>query len=224
MRPKAVLDYDIVLPENADDGTPVAVLLHGRGSHKGDLQALRPVLPDDWAIVTPQAPNPGARWGYGEGWAWYRYLQEDQVDAGTLTDSLTKLETFLAGLDQILGFSPGPVVLGGFSQGGTMSVAYTLSRPGAVIAALNFSGFLAASVEVPTGEAAASATPIFWGHGLSDAAIPFTIAMRGRARLRAAGIPLVSMDYGIGHWIVPDEIHDAMAMVGSIRDQSPHTP
>lgn len=224
MTSKAVLDYDIVLPEDAGDGTPVAVLLHGRGSHKGDLQALRPVVPDDWAVVTPQAPNPGAAWGYGEGWAWYRYIQEDQVDGPSLIDSLARLESFLSGLDDIVGFTPGPVVLGGFSQGGTMSVAYALSRPGAVLAALNFSGFLATAVDVPTGDAAANATPIFWGHGMSDAAIPFTLALRGRQTLSKAGVPLVSMDYGIGHWMVPDEIHDAMAMVGSIRDQSPHIP
>lgn len=213
-----MLDYDILLPESAHDGTPVAVLLHGRGSHKGDLQALGPVIPDDWAIVTPQAPNPGEKWGYGAGWAWYRYSREDEVVAETLTDSLDRLESFLADIDQIVGFKPGLIVLGGFSQGGTMSIAYALSRPGSVLAALNFSGFLAASVDVPTGDDARNATPIFWGHGMSDAAIPFTLALRGRARLREAGVPLVAMDYGIGHWIVPDEIHDAMAMVDSLRD------
>ena len=97
-----------------------------------------------------------------------------------------------------------------------MSVAYALSRPGAVVAALNFSGFVAASVEIPRGQAARDATPIFWGHGLRDANIPFDMAITGRAQLTEAGVPLVAMDYPIGHWMLPDEIHDAVAMIRSL--------
>jgi phospholipase/carboxylesterase len=208
-----MLDFDLHVPEGVGEGATVAVLLHGRGSHKGDLQALTPVLPANWAIITPQGPYPGSDWGYGPGWAWYRYIEEDVVDEGTLGQSLERVHDFLGGLPHLLGFNPGRVVLGGFSQGGTMSVAYSLSHPGAVSAAWNFSGFVAASVVVPEGADATSATPIFWGHGTSDPNIPFALGQKGRDRLSASGVPLVAMDYGIGHWIVPDEIHDAVAMV-----------
>jgi phospholipase/carboxylesterase len=212
----AGLDYDVSVTEGAGDGTTVAVLLHGRGSHKGDLQALGPVLPADWTIVTPQAPFPGMPWGYGPGWAWYRYVGENRLVEETMEESLGLLEDFLGALPETLGFEPGRVVLGGFSQGGTMSIAYAMSHPGAVVAALNFSGFVAANVELPTGEAAASATPIFWGHGTSDPAIPFHMAVSGRDALSAAGVPFVAVDYPIGHWIVPEEIHEAVAMVEAL--------
>lgn len=207
------LDYDLTLPDGAADGTTVAVLLHGRGSHKGDLQALAPVLPDDWALITPQAPYPGAEWGYGPGWAWYRYVAEDRLVPETLERSLTALDGFLDELPRTLGFDPGAIVLGGFSQGGTTSIAYALSRPGRVRAALNFSGFVPDSLELPGGAEAKRATPIFWGHGQQDANIPFELAVRGRDRLKAAGVPLVAMDYAIGHWMLPEEIHDAVAMI-----------
>lgn len=211
-----VLDYDVTVPDGAGEGATVAVFLHGRGSHKGDLQAFGPVLPSDWALVTPQAPYPGADWSYGPGWAWYRYVREDQVVEDTLTHSLAALDSFLRDVHKVVGFTPGRIVLGGFSQGGTMSVAYALSRPGAVVTALNFSGFVPASVVVPTGTEAEAATPIFWGHGTADPNIPFDLALKGRRRLTEAGVPLVAMDYGIGHWIVSDEIHDAVAMVDGL--------
>lgn len=210
------LDFDLTVPDSVGDSATVCVLLHGRGSHKGDLQALAPVLPADWGLITPQAPNPGAEWGYGPGWAWYRYVAEDRVVEATLEASLERLDAFLDALPGILGFVPGAAVLGGFSQGGTMSLAYALGHRGRVKAALNFSGFLADSVHVPEGEAATSATPLFWGHGQRDANIPMALAVRGRARLREAGVPLVTMDYPIGHWMVPDEIHDAVAMIRGI--------
>lgn len=210
------LDYDLTVPTEAEDGTTVAVLLHGRGSHKGDLQALGPVLPEDWALVTPQAPFPGAEWGYGPGWAWYRYVAEDRLVLETLEASLQALDDFLDGLGERVGFVPGRIVLGGFSQGGTMSMAYALSRPDRTAAALNFSGFLAASVDVPTGADAERATPVFWGHGQRDPNIPFELAVRGRATLTEAGVPLVARDYPIGHWMLPDEVHAAVAMVRSL--------
>lgn len=223
------LDYDRMVPDGVGDGATVAVLLHGRGSHKGDLQALAPVLPDGWALVTPQAPFPGAEWGYGPGWAWYRYIAEDRVVKETLETSLAKIDAFLEGLPEIVGFEPGATVLGGFSQGGTSSLAFGLTRPGRVAAVWNFSGFLADGVPLPGGEEEmgrtgdgressereeiASTTPVYWGHGLKDPNIPFHLAERGRERLKGAGVPLVAMDYPVGHWMVPDEIHDAVAMV-----------
>lgn len=205
-----MLDYDLSGPQDASHGQPVAVLLHGRGSDKGDLQGLSQLIPADWTLLTPRAPHAGAPWGYGPGWAWYRYVRDDEVVAETLAESLAELDEFLRALPEILGREPGPLVLGGFSQGGTTSTAYALSRPGPVSAVLNFSGFLEASVDPA---AAADPPPIFWGHGLMDPAIPHSLAVKGRARLAEAGIDVTARDYAIGHWIVPEEIDEAVEMV-----------
>lgn len=214
----AGLEYDLARRDGVGDGSTVAVLLHGRGSHKGDLQALGPVLPTDWTLVTPQAPYPGASWGYGPGWAWYRYVEEDRVVTDTLERSLGLLDDFVGALGDIVDFVPGRLVLGGFSQGGTTSLAFALARPGLLAGVFNFSGFLAAHVDVPDREAATGATPVFWGHGLRDANIPIHLAERGRTRLREAGVPLVTRDYPIGHWMVPEEVHAAVALVENRED------
>ena len=60
-------------------------------------QALRPALPPGWGLVTPQGPHPGHPWGYGPGWAWYRYVEEDRVDALRLEHGPRALDTL--GLD-----------------------------------------------------------------------------------------------------------------------------
>ncbi len=211
-----MLGHDLSLPPTAGDGSTVLVLLHGRGSHRGDLQALRPRIPEAWALVTPQAPHPGHPWGYGPGWAWYRYEGEDRVEQGGLDWSLGLLHRFLTDLPATLGFRPGRTVLGGFSQGGTVSTAYALTHPGAVTGALNLSGMLVDSSAVRPEAAGALRTPLFWAHGLRDAAVPHRLAVKGRARLRAAGAALTERDYDIGHWIDPAEIADAVAFVESL--------
>ena len=209
----STLDFERSGPVDAAAGATVAVLLHGRGSDMHDLQGLRSLLPESWVLVTPQAPFPGADWGYGPGSAWYRYREEDHVYEDTLQESLAKLDAFLAGLPGLVGFEPGRLVIGGFSQGGTVSLAYALSRPGSVAAALNFSGFLASSVDLDETGASPPRTPLFWGHGVADPAIPIALAQKGRNRLRRAGAMLLVRDYRVGHWIVEQEVWDAIAMV-----------
>lgn len=213
-RAAARLEFDLSPGARASDGTTVAVLLHGRGSDEKDLQGLRPLLPEDWTLVTPRAPFSGEPWGYGGGFAWYRYIEDDRVDTDTLHDSLGLLDDFLGALPQSIGVEPQRIVLGGFSQGGTMSLSYALTRPGSVAAALNFSGFLPAQVPVDESGANPPRTPIFWGHGIGDPAIPIGLAEKGRNRLRRAGAELEMRDYSIGHWIVPEEVAAAVAMVG----------
>lgn len=213
-----MLAFDRKGPSDAADGATVAVLLHGRGSHRGDLQALRPLLPRDWVLLTPQAPHPGHPWGYGPGWAWYRYLAEDRLAEAGLEASLIALDAYLAELPAILRLQPGRVILGGFSQGGTVSLTHALTRPGTVDATLVFSGFLPSTPPVTDDALAAVPTPIFWGHGTRDPNIPFALAERGRSRLLAVGADLACHDYDIGHWIDPAEIADAVAFVEGGRE------
>lgn len=214
--PGGTLDFDVSAAPDAGSGTTVAVLLHGRGSDKADLQGLRPLLPRDWVLVTPQAPFPAAQWSYGRGGAWYRYLEEDRLDTETLGTSLDELDQFFAALPELLGLQPGRLVMGGFSQGGTVSLSYALTRPASVAAALVFSGFLPGSLQLDEGGSAPPTTPIFWGHGTRDRMIPIAIAAQGRTRLRSAGAKLRARDYPIGHWIVAEEVEDAVAMVDAL--------
>jgi phospholipase/carboxylesterase len=208
-----MLGFDLSRPRDAGDGATVAVLLHGRGSHRGDLQALRPHLPEDWVLLTPQAPHPGHPWGYGPGWAWYRYLGEDRVEEEGLASSLAALDTLLAELPALVRLRPGRLVLGGFSQGGTVSLAYTLTHAGSATATLVFSGFLVATPSLGDDLLQAVQAPVFWGHGTRDLNIPLALADRGRKRLAAGGVTMEARDYDIGHWIDPEEVGDAVAFV-----------
>lgn len=217
-----MLDFLERVPEDAGDGTPVMVLLHGRGSDMGDLQGLARILPPDVAFVTPQAPHPGGPWGYGPGWAWYRYLGQDRPDADSLKESLKALEGFLGSLPDRLGFRPGPLVLGGFSQGGTTSLAYTLTHPGAAAGVVNLSGFLANVEGLALPLDALAETPLFWAHGTQDPAVPFSLALKGWKAIRAAGGRLEAREYPMGHWVSPEEMEDLQVWLG--REVSGFTP
>ncbi|HEX8394134.1 MAG TPA: alpha/beta fold hydrolase [Longimicrobium sp.] len=209
----SLLRYETAIPAGARDGAPLLVLLHGRGADRFDLLSLAPHLAPDAIVVTPEAPHPGAAWGYGPGWAWYRFLGGTRPDPDSFETSQRLLGEFLAELTDTLPVRPGPLVLGGFSQGGTMSVAYALRNPGAVPFAVNLSGFLADHPTVAATAETVRGTRFFWGHGTMDDAIPFAMGQQGRAALRAAGAELEERDYAMGHGISPDEARDLRAWI-----------
>ena len=203
-----MLKYEQVVPENVADGAPLVVLLHGRGADRFDLLSLAPVVAPDAVVVTAEAPHSGLPWGYGPGWAWYRFLGGAAPEPESFALSQQALAEFLAALPGRLPVRTGPLVLGGFSQGGTTSLGYALRNPGAVQLAVCLSGFLPEHPTVHATAETVAGTRFFWGHGTQDAAIPFAMGQVGRAALRAAGAELEARDYDMGHGISPDEARD----------------
>ena len=201
-----------------EDGAPLLVLLHGRGADAGDIAGVAAMLPEAWGVVAPNAPFPAEPWGYGRGYAWYRFLGDRAPEPASFSTSLDAVGELLAFLPPRLGREPGPVALGGFSQGGTVATAYALAASAGeledattVPMAINLSGFLA---EHPAVRAHASpGTRYFWGHGTEDPAIPFAWAVEGRRMLREAGADLVEHDYAMGHGIVDQELRDLVAWI-----------
>ena len=112
------LDIELHVPTGAADGTPVLILLHGRGADRTDLFGLRHRLPKTWAIIAPDAPFAGAPWGYGPGRAWYQYLGRNRPEEESFARSLDAIDALLDALPKTIGVQPGGVALGGFSQGG----------------------------------------------------------------------------------------------------------
>ncbi len=213
-----IKEYDSQIPHDVTDGAPLVVLLHGRGSHEGDLVELGPSLLDGAVVVTPRAPFPAEPWGYGPGWAWYRIDPGFQIAADTLIPSLIALDDFLQRIATELPVETGPLVLGGFSQGGTVSQAYSVRNPGKAPLVVNFSGFLADDPAISVTEVTVAGTRFFWGHGVHDPAVPFELALRGRERLRSVGAELEARDYRIGHWIDAEELRDARRWVEQALD------
>ena len=213
-----MMHFERVVPDEVEDGAPVLVLLHGRGSDERDLMELGSMLAPNAIVVTPRAPFPGAPWGYGPGWAWYRFLGGNRPEPESFGASLAALDELIDALPAELPVRPGSILVGGFSQGGTLGMAYLLTHPGRVAGALNFSGFLADHPMVEESLGADPSGRIFWAHGTGDPNIPFSLAISGRSRLAEAGIAVEARDYEIGHWIAPDEVRNAAEWVGGVVD------
>lgn len=142
---------------------PLLVLLHGVGSHEGDLFSLSPSLPLQPVIASLRALSP-----YAEGWSWYELgtpgdPKSEGVDAAA--------QAVLAWLDSL---DPAPARVGllGFSQGAAVSLQVLRHAPERFDFVVQLSGYVT-SGELPGDEVLKQTRPpVFWGRGTQDDVIP----------------------------------------------------
>jgi phospholipase/carboxylesterase len=98
---------------------------------------------------------------------------------------------------------PGPLVLGGFSQGAMMALDVALQRDSKPAGLILMSGtLLAESVWGPRFSRLAG-LPVLMSHGRHDQLLPFSASEALRDKLRAAGANVEWIEFAGGHEIPP---------------------
>jgi phospholipase/carboxylesterase len=193
-------------------GPPSLVLLHGYGSQAGDWLQFEHKLqvPRNGRLVFPQGPLRGPLGS--RGWWWLNIEGhvppgERFPDFSTATPAGLKVASQL--VRNLLDKVPGPIVLGGFSQGAMLSgeIAFQTDQPMAALVLLSGTTVNeAAWVERFPGR---RQMPIFIAHGRHDGVLPFATMERFQARIKAAGLDVTWFPFDGGH-NVPDSVIDAL--------------
>lgn len=193
-------------PPAEREGRPLLVVLHGYGSHEGDLFGLVPYLPAEFVVaavrapLSPPFPLPG--------WSWYPIEGLD----GRRSDDITRAaERFLEWLDEVA--PTGTVGLLGFSQGGAVSLQSLRLRPERFAFAVNLSGYVDAA-PLPTDEALAEVhPPVFWGRGDRDDVIPGPLVAHTIEWLPTHTTLSGRVYAGLGHSVSQQELDDIAAFL-----------
>ena len=123
-------------PERERADRPLIVLLHGYGSHEGDLFSLSPALPLDAVVASVRAPLVESG-----GYAWWSLQGQTPGDP----DPVAVDAAAQAVLDWLDTVQYTAVSLLGFSQGGAVSLQLLRLAPRRFRAAVCLSGFIAAA-------------------------------------------------------------------------------
>jgi phospholipase/carboxylesterase len=190
-------------------GRPLLLILHGYGSHEGDLFSLAPHLPLQPTIAALRAPLPA-----GSGWSWFPIGVPgdpvgDALDAAALG--------VLAWLDA-LPEQPTSIGLLGFSQGGAMALQLMRHAPERFDFAVQLSGFIASAAHPGDKRLAEVKPPVFWGRGTLDPVIPEAAVARTQAWLPDHSTLTERIYEGLGHSIAQAELADIVAF---LRQQYP---
>lgn len=196
------IDPDAVLwsaPERERAGRPLLVLLHGYGSHEGDLFSLSPQLPLAPVVASVRAPI--AEMG---GFAWFSLPRANPLDL-LEADVDAAASAVLNWLDTLEYTS---VSLLGFSQGAAVALQANRLAPGRVTATVALSGFVPRGERPGDTQLAELRPPVFWGRGTLDSVIPAEAIEHTDAWLPAHADATVRIYEGLAHSINAAELAD----------------
>jgi phospholipase/carboxylesterase len=191
------LDGPRLEPTSGSGADSLIILLHGHGSHGGEMIALAPAWQARFpnaAFVAPdglQAMGGGAR-------RWFPVTSAslEELAAGAEA-ARPEIEAFIEAEGKRYGVGRARTVIVGFSQGTivALNLAIKTTRPLAII--IGFSGMLAAS---SVSKATVQATRITLLHGALDRLIPASAVSTAEAVLTQAGFSVTNTVFdGLGH-------------------------
>lgn len=200
------LQYIKRLPKKTTKNPPLLILLHGYGSNMEDLFSFADELPDDFLIISAQAPN---EMGYG-GFAWYA-INFDAVN-GNFSDlkqaksSIDVIASFIDETKEKYQTNPEKTFLLGFSQGAILSYSLSFFYPNKVQYVIALSGYINQEL-LPKEISKEIKTDYYISHGSVDQVLPVDWARKSSAFLKNLGFKNVYSEYNVGHGVAPQNFY-----------------
>ncbi|MCA6067954.1 dienelactone hydrolase family protein [Chryseobacterium sp. RG1] len=185
------------------------ILMHGFGANEEDLLPLADSFPENYIVITPQAPYKIGDQNY----QWY--TSEKDADGGfggkkeELTASITKIKNLVKSLQEKYNVKADKTFIGGFSQGANMSYELGLTSPSLFRGIAVLSGTIFNTLKETEDKTKAGSLKIFIAHGEQDNRIPLTEAESSKKWLDAHQYQSEFHIYkGMSHYISQEEIQD----------------
>jgi len=210
----------------AGEHPPLLILLHGVGSHEGDLFGLAPYLDPRFHILSLRAPytlGPGS-------YAWFEVqfppqgpvIQPEQAEA-----SRKALVHFIEKVSAHYQADPRQVYLLGFSQGAILSLALTLTRPDLLAGVVAMSGRTVPELFSQDGPLAGHLAPreqlenfpLMVVHGAQDQVLPVRYGRDTRDRFAALPVKLTYKEYDMSHSVSEASLRDVAAWLAARLDK-----
>ena len=195
---KMDLQFIVREPENITPQTQLLVMLHGYGSNEEDLFSFRHDLPKDWIIVSLRAPRNSDY----EGFAWYdidfnnpdKFLDVDQA-----VDSMKLIMKSIDNLKHHYQLESKTNIVG-FSQGGVLTYAMTLTYPDYFHKVACLSSYPDPKIlKNIKGKKEIQHLRFFVSHGSEDAVIPLDWGRKAADFLYELGAFFTFREYMTGH-------------------------
>lgn len=196
------LDESAILwsaPERERAGRPLLVLLHGYGSHEGDLFSMSPGLPLGPVVASVRAPLPESG-----GFAWWSLAGQAPGEPDPAAVDLAA-SAIIEWLDTLQYTSVSTL---GFSQGGAMALQLLRHAPTRFAATVCLSGFIAPAHHAGDAALAAAQPKVFWGRGTADPVIPAAAVDRTAEWLPTHADATIRIYEDLGHGISREELTD----------------
>lgn len=187
---------------------PLLLLLHGVGSHEGDLLGLAQYLDDRFFVVSARGPltlAPGA-------YAWFHVEFSDGTPVIVPEEAERSRQTLIRFIDEIAARydgDPERVYVLGFSQGAIMGLSLALTVPEKLAGVAAMSGRILPEVLPHTAAPERmKGLPVFVAHGTFDPLLPVDYGRSARTILAALPVALTYREYPMAHEVSSDSLAD----------------
>lgn len=203
------INFLIQEPKIKKEKNPLILLLHGYGSNEEDLFSFAAELPEDYYIVSVQAPYQVPPYGF----AWYAINFDENMnkfsDDEQAIESRDRIVQFMDELIATYPIDATNINLVGFSQGAILSYAIALSYPEKVKSVVALSGYFNPAI-IKEGYQTRdySSIAIFASHGTVDQVIPIDWARKTPEILKGLNVKHEYKEYPVGHGVHPNNFYD----------------
>ncbi|WCM42844.1 alpha/beta fold hydrolase [Flavobacterium sp. CBA20B-1] len=203
-----ILNYLIKEPKIVQAQNPLIVLMHGYGSNEEDLFTFATELPDDYYVVSVQAPYQLPPYGF----AWYAIsFDADMNKFSDDNQAIASRDLLVEFIDELVVKYPidtKNINLVGFSQGAILSYAIAVTYPEKINKVVALSGYFNPEIMTPkTDVSAYNHLKIFGSHGTVDQVIPVEWARKTTDFLKPFNISFEYKEYPVGHGVSPQNFY-----------------
>ena len=215
---------DAVEIETGRQPTGAVIWLHGLGADGHDFAPIVPQLvsPNERALrfVFPHAPvRPVTLNGGMPMRAWYDILNLDRrapQDEAGIRASAASVDELIRRENQ-RGIPTQRIVLGGFSQGGAISLFAGPRYPEKLAGIMGLSCYMLLEDLLPAERTRVNfQTPVFLAHGTQDPVVDIRRGTEAKQLLEAGGYPVEWHTYPMPHSVCPQEADDIAAWLRKV--------
>ena len=197
------------------------VLMHGVGSNAEDLFGLAGYVPPEYHVISLEAPFAMG----GEAYAWFMFsVHADgsrSIDAAQEQRSRALVAQTVQQACEQLGVPAERTIVGGFSQGGIMSLSLLLTQPELLSGVCIWHSRLLPEVlplQVPAEQLQGRSAWV--SHGTQDNVIPLASAHVIRTHLQVLPVALAYSEYPCAHSIHPQELQGSMQLLSDCASRA----
>ncbi|HUS17736.1 MAG TPA: alpha/beta fold hydrolase [Chloroflexia bacterium] len=200
---------------------PLLIMLHGVGSHEGDLLGLAPMLDPRFHTVSLRAPYTLDRGSY----AWFHVEFTPDGPHHNPEDAEASRELLVDTIPALVaatGTDPDQVYLLGFSQGAIMALFLALTDPTSVAGAVMMSGRTLPEVRTRLGLPVDLAKlAVLVVHGTRDSKLGIQYARETRNFIATLPVALEYHEYAMGHEVSQESLAEVAAWLTARLDEGP---
>ena len=189
------------------------VMLHGMTGTSEKMQPLADMLaPNGWNVICPEAEIEHPTRG---GFAWWLRAEDPTLPLDS--ESLKQVEDSMRRV--IREIPNGPVIIGGFSQGGAIASALLETDLHERIVGLVLIGTKTVRPDFLT-ESLPFLKPreVVWMHGIKDHLVPLEVAIEHAEIYESAGWPVTRLEHEKGHMVNLNQLDELKTSIQRMAD------